>query len=224
MKKYKYPISRLRGVLNYWKGKKMPIKAKRKMSKSKKGKIPSNLEILHSDPEIKKKRNQSLKKFWENPDYRQQFSKSRIGEKNPSWKGGRGKLQELIRKSLEYRKWKDAILKKYNYTSEIARKHNLQVHHLLPFNFILEENNIKTSEEALNCKELWDINNGVVLKKGHHRIITILEHQKSTNELILLLDNFIKVLTFILNQKSKSLKRIKINGIINKWKLSHKKN
>lgn len=33
---------------------------------------------------------------------------------------------------------------------------------------MLEENNIKTMEQALKCKELWDVNNGIVLCNKCH--------------------------------------------------------
>src|SRR3990167_7315304 len=39
----------------------------------------------------------------------------------------------------------------------------LNVHHRNPFYKILEENQIKTVEQAKNCKELWDIVNGRTL-------------------------------------------------------------
>ena len=33
---------------------------------------------------------------------------------------------------------------------------------------IVKENNIKTLEEALNCKELWNLDNGIVYCKNCH--------------------------------------------------------
>ena len=45
----------------------------------------------------------------------------------------------------------------------------LQVDHIKPFAVILHENDIKTFEQAINCKELWDINNGRTLCVDCHK-------------------------------------------------------
>jgi hypothetical protein len=39
----------------------------------------------------------------------------------------------------------------------------LEVHHAKTFNDICKENNVTTVEQALACKELWDLNNGVCI-------------------------------------------------------------
>jgi len=37
----------------------------------------------------------------------------------------------------------------------------LEVHHAETFDDICNENNVTTIEQALECKDLWDTNNGV---------------------------------------------------------------
>ncbi len=34
-----------------------------------------------------------------------------------------------------------------------------------PLYVLIEENNIKTMKEARNCKELWDVSNGITLSE-----------------------------------------------------------
>ena len=50
----------------------------------------------------------------------------------------------------------------------------LEVHHAKTFDEICKENNVSTVEQALKCKELWNINNGVsVCYTCHKNIETI---------------------------------------------------
>lgn len=46
---------------------------------------------------------------------------------------------------------------------------NLNAHHWKEFAKIIEENNITTLEEAIDCEELWNINNGITLCKECHK-------------------------------------------------------
>ena len=93
-----------------------------------------------------------------------------IGEKNWNWKGGLSKLRNRIRAMPEYIQWQNKIFKKEG----IKNRKGLQVHHLKELHKIIEENKIIDINQARECKELWDIDNGVVLKKGEHYVITIL--------------------------------------------------
>jgi hypothetical protein len=45
----------------------------------------------------------------------------------------------------------------------------LEVHHAKSFNDICKENNITTLKQALACKEIWSLNNGISLCYGCHK-------------------------------------------------------
>jgi len=97
----------------------------------------------------------------------------RIGKKASNWKGGITLLGQQIRNSFEYRQWRSDIYTRDNYTcqecGQIGRE--LNAHHIITFSIIFKNNQIKTLEQALNCEELWNINNGITLCKKCHKLI-----------------------------------------------------
>jgi hypothetical protein len=77
-------------------------------------------------------------------------------------------LKLKIRNTTKYLNWCLSILKRDNFTCKICHtsvKENrclrLEVHHAKTFDEICEENNLVTVEQALECKELWNVNNGL---------------------------------------------------------------
>lgn len=94
-------------------------------------------------------------------------------DKHPNWKGGITPLNKNIRNSKDYSNWRKAIFERDNYTCQECGKVGgyLEAHHS-PKSFaqIIKENNIKTFEQALECKELWDINNGITLCLDCHKL------------------------------------------------------
>lgn len=103
------------------------------------------------------------------------------GSNHYCWKGGVTKLNESIRKSIEYRAWRNAIFKRDNWTCQFCGKRGgyLNIDHIKSFSKIIEENNISSIEEAKKCKELWTIENGRVLcPKCHQSTETYGRHKK----------------------------------------------
>lgn len=96
---------------------------------------------------------------------------SRKGENNSNWRGGTTILRYLIWSSYKYFNWRLDIFKKYDFTCQhCGIKKELQVHHN-PYEFsdILKDFKIKNLNDAYICKELWDIENGIVLCKNCHK-------------------------------------------------------
>ena len=77
-------------------------------------------------------------------------------------------LKLRIRNTTKYLNWRLSILKRDNFACRICHasiKENknlrLEVHHPKSFDDICTENSVSTIEQALECKELWDVNNGI---------------------------------------------------------------
>ena len=77
-------------------------------------------------------------------------------------------LKLKIRNRTQFLMWRLSILKRDNFACKICHasvKDNkslrLEVHHSKAFDEICNENNISTIEQALECKELWNVNNGM---------------------------------------------------------------
>lgn len=66
---------------------------------------------------------------------------SQRGENSPHWRGGITPINEAIRKSLEYRLWRDSVFKRDNYTCiwcGNSESGNLNADHIKPFAFYPE--------------------------------------------------------------------------------------
>ena len=98
------------------------------------------------------------------------ISKKYSGENSFNWKNGITPFYTKIRNSIKYKEFVQTCLKKSNYICLVSKEKggNLSIHHIKSFAKILEENNITTKEEALECKELWDEKNVIVLSEKWH--------------------------------------------------------
>jgi len=87
------------------------------------------------------------------------------GDKNWRWKGGITPLRMKIWTSFKSRQWRSDILSRDDFTCQECGKKGcrLEVHHIKRFAIILEEYKIVTLQQALECDELWNINNGTTL-------------------------------------------------------------
>ena len=83
--------------------------------------------------------------YWTNLKGKQAWNKGKSnywfnGDKNPNWKGGITPTNQVIRHSLEYKSWRDAVFMRDNYTCQICERRNgngetvyLQADHIKPF-------------------------------------------------------------------------------------------
>jgi 5-methylcytosine-specific restriction endonuclease McrA len=97
------------------------------------------------------------------------------GEKCHFWKGGGRFFVGQIRKILEYNNWRLQVYERDDFKCQIPGcdnpKRKINAHHIVQFLYMINKNNIKSIEEAQNCQELWDINNGITLCEKCHRKI-----------------------------------------------------
>jgi len=117
-----------------------------------------------------KKRTEEWKK--QTSDRMKIENKKRILEnKHNWWKGGITPLRGKIYQSFQWRQWRTNIFQRDNYICQKCKQKggSLEVHHIKLFALILQENNIKTLEQAIQCEELWNINNGITLCLECHK-------------------------------------------------------
>lgn len=94
------------------------------------------------------------------------------GESSPVFKGAEATkpLRHRVMELPEHKQWHAEILKRDNYVCVLCKsRKDLEVDHIKRYLYIANENNIKTTEDARNCKELWDISNGRTLCRECHR-------------------------------------------------------
>lgn len=119
-------------------------KTKRKISKSLKGKntwakgrtvLKSTKEKLskaHMGRKLPEKTKQKMR------EYHRKHNKpffSKCGKDNPNWKGGINPINKSIRNSLEYKRWRQSVFIRDNFTCKDCqvRGRDLEAHHLLLF-------------------------------------------------------------------------------------------
>ena len=78
-------------------------------------------------------------------------------------------LKNRIRDIPEYIKWRtDIFIRDDRKCVKCGNKKDIIVHHIKSLREILIKYNITTLKQALNCKELWDLNNGQTLCNDCH--------------------------------------------------------
>lgn len=118
------------------------LKTRKKMSESKKNKI-SNVKGKHYKLSEKTKK---------------RMSESRKGNKSYLWQGGITLINYAIRNSRKYKKWRDKVFKRDDWTCQECSKEsgNFQVHHIKPF--------------STHPKLRFNMSNGITLcKKCHYK-------------------------------------------------------
>lgn len=118
------------------------------------------------------------KRFFEMTDeMRKKMSMAaRRGSQSNFWKGGKTELTKRLRTFSKYRLWRESIFRKDNWTCVWcgARHGNgkaivFNADHIKPFYLLIKENNVATVEQALDCKELWEVENGRTLCVSCHQ-------------------------------------------------------
>lgn len=139
------------------KGKKHSLKTRFKMRDAKKryyengGISPNKGKKLGqlSDKQKQKLREASIKAGCKPPNHkglkrsmetRIKISKAKRGSKSHFWKGGTTNKNKIIRESVEYKLWREAVFKRDNYTCRICEGGGgiLHPHHIKSFAFFPE--------------------------------------------------------------------------------------
>jgi len=149
----------------YWK--------KTKLSEEHKRKISNTIKEQHRNL-----LNYAMNNKKHSEETKRKMSLARRGEERYNWKGGMSTLNKQIFLQYKYRQWRSDIFSRDNFTCQYCGKTDVEAHHIKQFNLILKENNIKTVEQAENCEELWNINNGITLCKSCHKKETIKQQRK----------------------------------------------
>ena len=121
----------------------------------------------HNSPNTEFKKGYKMSK-----ETKRKMSKARKGNKSHFWKGGITPLARQIRHCYKYRQWRSDIFTRDDFTCQkcLIRGGYLEAHHIKSFSIIMKEYKIKNLQQALDCDELWNINNGITLcKKCHNK-------------------------------------------------------
>lgn len=110
-------------------------------------------------------------KFCSHKCYHKDLQESKKGINSPLWQGGISETRTQIRSCRKYKDWRTSIFERDRFTCRDCGKKSckLNADHIKPFSVILNLNNIKTLEQALECKELWDTQNGQTLCEDCHK-------------------------------------------------------
>lgn len=108
-------------------------------------------------------------------------------------------LIEKLRKTEQYKKWRNNILKTTFPTFPKYPKWT-QVHHLTNFSEWLDKFQITTLEEGISCKGLWVVP-GVAISRGEHFLLTRLGLYKKVS------NGFIELLALELDRLKSNLQK-----------------
>ncbi len=102
----------------------------------------------------------------------EEHRKNISGKNSHLWKGGITAINKQIRTMGKYLQWRADVFKRDNYHCQhCGNKGYLHAHHIIPLSKIMDEFNIKYTEEASKCKILWDIGNGITYCKECHVLL-----------------------------------------------------
>ena len=129
----------------------------------------NHLEGIPKSAESNEKRSRSHKKWCaENPQSVANRGKKVRGDNHYNWKGDISKLSVSIRRLTENRKWMDGVKKRDGMCQSCGSTSELESHHIVHFSELLRIHDIQSRDTARDCKELWDLDNGITLCKKCH--------------------------------------------------------
>jgi len=132
----------------------------------------NHLDGIPKSKKSKYKRSIAMKKLYkENPQFYKDRAKNTRGKNHYNWKGGKTNLNQQIRSLHEIRKWQIAIKKRDKKCQNCGSIKELEAHHIVSINEMIEKYNIKTRDDAIACDEFWKLDNGIALcRKCHYEL------------------------------------------------------
>jgi hypothetical protein len=124
----------------------------------------NHLEGIPKNKTHKEKMKKIMSKWCENNvDKVAERGKKIRGENHYQWKGGTSRLNTSIRTLTENRKWLDNVKLRDKKCVICETTKELESHHIVPLVVLIEKHNITNREQARECKELWNLDNGMTV-------------------------------------------------------------
>lgn len=134
----------------------LSLETRKKLSENRKGKVsPAKGKTWKLSAETKMK--QRLKK---------------LGSNHWNWQGGISKVSARIRRTFLYRQWRNDVFIRDDFSCVLCFRKGVYLeadHSPKLFSEILKEYKIDSVEKALECSELWNIENGRTLCRECHK-------------------------------------------------------
>lgn len=146
------------------------------------GKISLNCKICSKQFEVTRARTNAktcsrecalaFKRLPENRNAMRKVQRDRVEAGLHNLYRGVTALYTLIRKSAQYKLWRQSVFKRDGFTCQSCGLcgGDLQADHIKQFALILIENNVQSLDDAIKCAPLWDITNGRTLCVPCHKL------------------------------------------------------
>ena len=104
-------------------------------------------------------------------EFKSHLRRIRSGPNCNFWKGGLTRINKTIRRLPEYALWRHEVFERDRWRCTKCHRTNCELHphHIKPFAIILKEQHIIKVGQAIACKPLWDVDNGLTLCPTCHR-------------------------------------------------------
>jgi len=102
------------------------------------------------------------------------------GELNHRWKGGVSDWRKLLRGTAQYAEWRRQVFIRDEFRCQLCEEvgRRLEAHHIVHLSTLLDEYDIDGIEDGLECRSLWEIDNGVTLCASCHKKV----HKQTNRE------------------------------------------